>query len=152
MPPFPFFTAQPTSGSNSKPIARFGFEEDSSDLLGTIHRPVVTIRVWSDTYRHWQAVRMLVDTGADYSIFPRYMATLLGIQWQKLPVKETLGIGGRQEIAFIDQLKIKIGSVERIIPAGFIASAKTPALLGRHLCFETFRTVFNQNQELLFFE
>ena len=96
---------------------------------------------------------MLVDTGADFSILPKYAATLLEIDLNKATrVIESVGIGGRQKVTFIEQVKVKIGPFEREIPVGIAHSNKLPPIMGRHLFFETFKVEFMRRNKLVFKE
>lgn len=81
---------------------------------------------------------MLVDTGADYTLLPRFLAFSLGISL----IKET--------VFFYDkELLVRLGSWEKKIPLGFLDTDFIPPLLGRYHFFETFRTMFD-NQKLTF--
>ena len=57
----------------------FSFKKERSAILGNIYRPVARVQFWSKTSKDWVAIRMIVDSGADYSLLPRYMADELGI-------------------------------------------------------------------------
>lgn len=96
---------------------------------------------------------MIVDTGADYTLLPRFLALSLGINFasdcQKL---KTSGVGGEQTVFFCkEKMKVRLGDWDRRIPLGFIDDDFIPPLLGRHEFFETFKTVFD-NQQLTFVE
>lgn len=136
-----------------KAKARFGFEVIDTPLLGKTHRPILPVQVWSEVYQSWSTVRMLLDTGADYTIFPRYIAGLLGIDLQKETKQVTsFGLGGEQTIHFFQNLRLKIGKLERIAPVGFAESNKVAPLLGRHLLLETLTVKIVGNTAIEFWD
>jgi len=134
------------------PVGRFAFEAVPSPLLDTMYRPIVSVQLWSAKAKKWRSIQMLLDTGADYSIIPSYIAVWLEIDMSKAREQPTTGIGGHQTIQFLDNVKIKIGSAERQIPLGVIQSTKVPPLLGRHDCLDTFQVLLNKRSEVVFSE
>lgn len=96
-------------------------------------------------------MRMIVDTGADYTLLPRYMAEKLGIDLEKdCRIFSTYGIGGGEKVYFIEQLKVKLGDLEKIIPVGFLDRDEVPPLMGRHHFLETFDTEFLKSHQVVF--
>jgi predicted aspartyl protease len=144
--------SHPPTTSPQKVIARFPFEKRQTQLFPEVYRPVVTVSLWSPGSRRWRNVQMLVDTGADYTILPKYIATLLGIDLTNAPVMNTQGLNGLQKVYFLEKLRLKIGSAEREVPVGFVPLAKAPSLLGRHACLETFGVFFEYNRRIEFRE
>lgn len=134
----------------SKPQKKitFPFQARESELLGELKRPLVTVSLWSETLQKWRQVEMLVDTGADYTVLPSYLAALLEIDLDTLKKVPASGLGGKHELYFVPSLGIKIGEMERSIPVGFIRQRSFPPLLGRAGCFETFHSVFEFDQAL----
>lgn len=91
------------------------------------------------------------ETGADYTLLPRFLAESLGINLkddcQKL---ETSGVGGKETVFFCkEKVTVRLGGWERKIPLGFLDNDFIPPLLGRHQFFETFQTIFD-NRKLIF--
>lgn len=137
----------------SKQIAQFEFEQRQTTLFKETARPVARVRLWSSTYENWQQVEMVIDTGADYTLLPRYVASLVGIDLDKQAQKvKTVGLGGEQEVYLIRDMKVKIGTATRVIPVGFLSHNGVPPLMGRQAFFETFRTEFAFNRQVTFFE
>ena len=89
---------------------------------------------------------MIIDTGADYTLLPRFLASLLGIDFAKdCRIIDTQGVGGSSRVyLFKDKIKVRIGDFHRQIPLGFLDNDYIPPLLGRHEFFETFRVVFEK--------
>ncbi|MEN8253816.1 MAG: retroviral-like aspartic protease family protein [Patescibacteria group bacterium] len=129
----------------------FSFKKDDTRVLGAIYQPVAKVYFLSDFDNKWRSIQMLVDTGADYSILPKYAVSLLEIDLKKSKrVVESVGIGGSQKVSFIEKTKVKIGSFKREIPVGIAHSNKLPPIMGRHLFFETFNVSFNKRNKLIF--
>lgn len=134
-------------------IANFKFIEKPSAIFGTIYQPLVNVRVWSAWLKRWLTIPMIVDTGADYTILPRFLAVQLGIDLAKDCKKmTTVGVGGNAEVYFYPNLEVKLGKTKRQIPVGFASSSKIPALMGRQAFFETFVSKFNKTKEIEFYE
>ncbi|MDQ3008959.1 MAG: retropepsin-like domain-containing protein [bacterium] len=124
----------------------FEFEKTSSDLFSEIYRPLATVKLWSESSKSWKKVTMIVDTGADYTIIPRYIATWVGIDEDKKAQKYTnLGLGGEETVYFLPDVKVKIGPFERQVPIGIINSTKVPPLLGRQLMLNDFEVLLKQH-------
>ena len=132
-------------------VLRFPYREEKSSILGLIRRPVAKVALWSQKSNKWLAVRMIVDTGADYTILPRYMANNLGINLEKdCKIFTTYGVGGGERVYFLPKIKVKLGDWERIIPIGFLERNEIPPLMGRHLFLETFEALFSTNHIVAF--
>lgn len=126
----------------------FPFQVRESSLLGSIRRPLITVSLWSEVLQKWHKVEMLVDTGADYTILPSYLAILLEVDLEKAKKVDAQGVGGAQTVYFFPALPIKIGEMERVVPVGFIRKKNIPPLLGRAGCFETFISTFVYGETL----
>lgn len=132
-------------------VLKFPFRSEKSPILGTIHRPIAQVLFWSKVYQRWSEVWMIVDTGADYSLLPRFMADELKINLEtECKVFNTFGVGGGERVYFLPKIKVKLGSWERIIPVGFLERNEIPPLLGRHKFLETFETLFSTNHIVSF--
>lgn len=117
----------------------FQFEKSSSPILGIIHRPVTRVLFYSKRKADWYETWMIVDSGADYTLLPRYFSYRLGIDLKKdCQSFKTSGIGGEEKVYFLRRIKAKLGVWEREIPVGFLDRDEIPPLLGRHLFLETF--------------
>lgn len=125
---------------------KFIFRKEKSSILGLIHRPIAQVFFWSDKERVWSEIWMIVDTGADYTLLPRFMANKLSIDLEKdCKIFSTYGVGGNERVYFLPKIKVKLGRWERIIPIGFLERNEIPPLMGRHLFLETFETLFSSN-------
>jgi hypothetical protein len=93
---------------------------------------------------------VIVDTGADITLLPNYLAGYLGYDLSKAKKLDTLGVGGEQVLRVLENVEIKIGPFTRTIPVGFAQSNTVPSLLGRHLCLETFSVEFQGKKKVVF--
>jgi len=123
---------------------KFDFEYGGKSYFGEVFRPVAKVSFKSPNLPIWSDVWMVVDTGADFTILPRYVSRDLGISLEKeCALDSTVGVGGKQKI-YLYKAKIiaKIGNVLRKIPLAFFDGEEVPALLGRLGFLETFDVEF----------
>ena len=127
------------------------FSFRGKSYLGKIYRPYLQVFLSSDKIDEWIPVEILVDTGADYSLFPKRYADLLGIDLQKDCFYETTyGVGGKEGIYLCKKdIKIKIGSFEKEIPGGFLERDEVPPLLGRLGCLEVLTLIMKNRTTIL---
>lgn len=129
----------------------FNFERVKSSIFGEIFRPVAQALFYSEIKKRWYEVWMVVDTGADYTILPRYFAERLGIDLVRdCRLFKTAGIGGSEKVYLLNRIKTRLGDWERVIPVGFLDRDEVPPLLGRRLFLETFETRFSTNHRVTF--
>ena len=122
---------------------KFKFRCIPSEIFGSIYRPYITVLLQKKDKTGWRKARMIVDTGADYSILPRSYAVYLGIDLTRDCIAQTThGIGGMETVYIYKSLILEIDSFKRKIPIGFLDRDDVPPLFGRHECLETFRLVF----------
>ncbi len=130
---------------------RFNFEKIHSPIFGVIYRPIAQAFFYSQVKKKWYETWMIVDTGADYTLLPKYFSTRLGISLSKdCKLFKTTGIGGNEKVYLFNKIKAKLGSWQRIIPVGFLDRDEIPPLLGRHLFLETFDSLFTIDHTLSF--
>lgn len=121
----------------------FEFDKVSSPIFGFVYRPVAWVEFWSKTQKRWIGIWTVVDSGADYSLLPRYMSRYLGINFlNDCKAFSTYGIGGKENVFLLEKAKIKLGAWEVTSPVGFLERDTVPPLLGRHGFMEKFSTLF----------
>src|SRR3990167_3109198 len=111
----------------------FPHEIKTSTIFRTIRRPTVTVKIWSAKFESFISYSFLVDTGSDYTLLPKYLSKVLGIDLDKdcIPII-SIGIGGKEKVYLLKQkLTIMLSSSKRHIPAGFLDRDDIPPLLGR---------------------
>lgn len=124
-------------------VIRFLYKKQKSHIFGVIHRPIANVEFWSNKFKRWLNFTLIVDTGADYTIFPYSKATDLGIDLEKdCKPFETHGIGGAESVYVFKGQRMKLGDIELNIPVGFLERDDIPPLLGRVKCLDKFRVKF----------
>lgn len=131
---------------------KFGFKKFGESFFGTVYRPIAKASFKSPSKDIWIDTWLIVDTGADFTILPRFMAKDLEISLEKDCMKDSsVGIGGEQLIYLCKKkVTFKIGSLNREIPLAFFDSNEVPPILGRLGALETFETTFNKNHSIIF--
>ena len=132
---------------------KFDFERGDKNYFGRVYRPVAKVlfqspkksEIWSETW-------MIVDTGADFSILPRFMSHDLFISLERDCIKDiTAGVGGQSNIYLCKKrITAKIGKFVRQIPLAFFDSNEVPPLLGRLGFLETFDIEFLRKHTVVF--
>lgn len=131
---------------------KFSFEKSGKMYFGQIFRPIAKVSFKSPKNNIWTDTWMVVDTGADFTILPRYLSQDLGISLEHGCIKDvTKGVGGQQVIYLCkSRIKAKIGSLEREVPLAFFDSNEVPPILGRLGFLETFDTQFLKTHQVIF--
>jgi len=129
-------------------MIKFSFKKETSSLLGAIYRPIAEVSFQNKQTGIFMPVAMIVDTGADYTLLPKFLSSTLGISLAKDCRKlQTAGVGGNQTVFFCKKkITVKLGNWQRKIPFGFLDTDFIPPLLGRHQFLETFKTIFNKHK------
>ena len=127
----------------------FPFERQRSTVFGSVYRPVAAVRLWSRRRRQWLAVRMIVDSGADYSLLPLSYVEALGIDLETECRRVTSkGIGGIEIVHMFTGLPLHLGPWSRRVPVGFVGHDEIPPLLGRAGCLDTFDVRFARRRTI----
>lgn len=123
---------------------KFEYEYSGDCYFGKVFRPIAKVSFKSAIESKWSDIWMVVDSGADFSILPRYVSNLLGISLENDCVSGiTTGVGGEQKIHLCKQkITVKLGKFAKDIPLAFFDSDEVPPLLGRLGFLETFNTTF----------
>lgn len=116
----------------------FPYERRTSATLGVIHRPVAQVELYSSLFNRWLTYTMVVDTGADYCVFPASIALDLGLPLTAGRRQTASGIGGLQRVFLHQRVHLRLGLWDLWVPAGFIEQEKLPPLLGRYRCLDRF--------------
>ena len=95
----------------------------------------------------WRHVDMVIDTGADYTLLPNFLAPILGINLKSdCMVIMTQGVGGKSIVYLLkSKINVKVGNYTRQIPLGFLSHDNIPPLLGRQEFLETFKVSFEKH-------
>ena len=117
-------------------LASFPYEQRLSTIFGTIRRPVAKVELYSSAFQRWIVYMALVDTGADYCVFPRSVAFDLGISLEACEPQTTSGVGGQQRVFVHRRARMRLGPWELAVPVGFVERENVPPLLGRYRCLD----------------
>ncbi len=125
----------------------FPFEKVHSRIFGTIYRPVAIVSFWSSRLREWREIIGIVDTGADYTLLPKFYADDFGINLKKdCLLKSTKGIGGDERVFLYLKMRISFLGKMLKIPVGFLNRDDIPPLFGRHKFLDRFKVTFSHYQ------
>jgi len=72
----------------------------------------------------------LIDTGAELSVVPRYLAREIGLDWDSLPAVRVIGVGAGQVPTRMGSLPIKIGPIELSVRCLCLDQPVAPFILG----------------------
>ena len=108
----------------------FPYREEVSRLFGPISRPVVEGYLQAAD-GSWFKVFPYADSGADFSLFPRSVSKILGLNLKAGEKSFIQGVGGKRLVIYVHQVKLRIGDKELSLKAGFAFSDRVPYLLGR---------------------
>ena len=125
----------------------FPFEKRLSSIFGDVWRPVALVEFRSVIdVGLWTTVRMIVDSGADYTLLPRSYAKALGINLEHdCKPFETTGIGGSEMVFVHPAVFVRLGDWQAQVPVGFLDRDAVPALLGRQQFLEALSVLFENH-------
>lgn len=132
--------------------SKFTYERVGETPFGPIYRPVVKVLLNSIKKGKLVEATMIVDTGADFTILPRYIARKLEISLRNDYSKQTTqGVGGNQ-ITYIckQKVRVQVGNMARMVPIAFLDNDEVPPLLGRLGFLETFNAEFLKTHTVVF--
>jgi len=108
----------------------FPFEYVYLPSFGRIFYPFIPISL--KTVDHgWVDFRFIVDTGADLTTLPFFMAEKLGINLSKCKTSKAEGIGGYVIKTWETKISIRLKEYEIITRCSITEDEQTPFLLGR---------------------
>lgn len=131
---------------------KFNYENVGKSFFGEVFRPIAKVSFKLPKSDLWIDTWMVIDTGADFTILPRYLSEDLTISLEHDCVKDLAsGVGGDQATyLYNSKLKAKIGDLERTVPIAFLDSNEVPPLMGRLGFLETFNTEFLKSHAVIF--
>lgn len=125
----------------------FKFTKENSSSLGIVYRPIVKVGL-RDANGELFELTVLVDSGADISIFSRRIGDIMGIDVEQGEGKIFRGIVG-ELIAYVHKITISINDREVETRVAF-ALSEVPNLLGRLDIFKNFEISFRKKDDLCF--
>ncbi len=113
--------------------------------------PALTVTLKKENSLNEFSFLVLIDSGAEFSLFTKGDAELLEIGLQEGEKINIGGVTGDKFLAFIQPVSIKIGSKEFKIKTAFSSRNDTPRILGRNPLFSNFFIIFDhQKQNTIF--
>lgn len=100
----------------------------------------------------WKSFDFIVDTGADLTMVPFYMADILGINLKRAREDQATGIGGFRVKTWKVLIPLMIGPWQLTIHASITSENLTPLLLGRAGTLDTnFSWLFDHREKKIIF-
>ena len=126
----------------------FPYKDEESDIFGKIKRPRIKIKVFSEVTKDWEIIdEVLADTGADFSVLPRFLGGILVNDITKGKYAEIKGVvPGVKLIAYLHKLKIKVVDNEFIAHVAIADSDDVPSIFGRIEGLDLFNAVFSKGE------
>lgn len=109
-------------------------------------RPSITFQLKSGN--RWKYFSALVDSGADFSIFPVYAAIALGLNLKKLKKIKAESANGDLFDIYKTTLEAKINNIFFQLPIGFSEKPNINPLIGRAGFFDTFKVTLDQKKRI----
>lgn len=121
-------------------------------IFGEVSNPLIVIQVL--TQQGYQRFIFLIDSGADCTMVPRYMARLVGINLGSQPDTLIRGVEATRRglRAYKGELKVRLGGEEFSLRCLITESDNTPLVLGRLDFFSKFNVTFDSTKEEVILE
>lgn len=100
----------------------------------------------------WRNQKFLFDTGADYTSFPNFVATVLGIDLKSCPQEIMYTANNEPMMTFYSKISVSLSGKMFELPCVFTDKDDTPFLLGRVGFIERFNMTLNAQERKLVFE
>jgi hypothetical protein len=123
----------------------FPYREELSETFGRISRPAVEIFLRART-GPWFRVFAYADSGADFSLFPKGVCKLLGLELNAGERSLIQGVSGKPGVVYLHKVEMRIGEASLSVRVGFAASERMPYLLGRIDVLDHFDIRFEKNR------
>lgn len=93
-------------------------------------------------------IRLLLDSGADYTMLSRTLGELAGINVKSLPKMTVKGIAGQSTEVRRGMVSLRIGALNLPpIPCLYVESMASPLLLGREGFFDLFNITLDNHHK-----
>ena len=117
---------------------KFTYKKYGEDAL----RPVIPIEIHRNNLE--VPYEVLVDSGADISVFDASLADVLGINFVKGIKKQIIGATGFPENMYLHTILIKVGNIKFKIEVGFMnISTNSYGIVGQKGFFDKFIVKFD---------
>ncbi|MCK4475254.1 MAG: hypothetical protein KAU16_00830 [Methanophagales archaeon] len=128
----------------------FPYVEEESDVLDTVKRPRIKMNALSELVSDWITIdEVLADTGADFCVLPRYIGETLVKDITTGKYAEIKGVvPGTILVAYVHQIKVRIGNLEFMAPVAIADSNDVPSILGRVDALDRFDANFLKGEKI----
>lgn len=121
---------------------KFSYKKYGEDIL----RPVIPIEIHHNNLE--VPYEILVDSGADISVFDASLAGIFGINLVKGIRKQIIGATGFPENIYLHTILIKVGDIKFKIEVGFMnISTNSYGIIGQKGFFDKFVVKFDLNKK-----
>lgn len=128
----------------------FPYVEEESDVLDTVKRPRIKMNALSELVSDWITIdEVLADTGADFCVLPRYIGETQVKDITTGKYAEIKGVvPGTILVAYVHQIKVRIGNLEFMAPVAIADSNDVPSILGRVDALDRFDVNFLKGEKI----
>lgn len=128
----------------------FDYKQEESDVFDSVKRPRIEIQIFSKKKNRWIWVdEVLADTGADFCMLPRYLGNFFVEDITTGEYTEIKGVvPGARLIAYIHELRIKLGDREFEAPIAIADSDDVPSIFGRVKGLDLFDANFLKGERI----
>lgn len=114
--------------------------------LGSVSDPKIPVAIL--TKFGYQTLNFILDSGADFSMLPKHIAEIIGIDLKNCSKDRSYGIEGTKGVAvWLGKIQAKIGKEELRIHCLFSENPSCPYILGRMDIFSNFNVIFDNKNE-----
>lgn len=128
-------------------MIEFPFERGYSERLGQILKPIIPLIIIGP--KREANIFMLLDSGADISLFPYSVGETIGLEVNLANRSEVQGIGEGIVPYILSQVKLQIVNVEIPARIGWDLIEEIPFILGRLDVFGRFAIEFREFENRL---
>jgi hypothetical protein len=124
-------------------VTRFRFTAIRHPAFGTIRYPLIPVRLLGPAGSLRKA--MVLDSGADITMLPAWVAEYLGIALAAEPVREVRGISGSSLPYVTGEIDLEIGTRRFRVRVAWALVESAPSILGRLDLFDQTDILFQQS-------
>lgn len=118
--------------------------------FGPLVDPTIILPV--KTLKGYRPFEFVLDSGADFTMVPRVMATRVGVDLAGAPELLVRGIEGSGVAADMASISVRIGEQDVELPCLFYSHKNAPYLLGRMGFFSRFNITFDNRGKRIVLE
>lgn len=117
--------------------------------LGTLLTPIIPVELL--TRKGFVTFQCLLDSGADFTLLPRHVADLVGVDLTTAPSTKTFGVEGGGLAVWVGRVTMRLGPEIFDVRCFFSEHDDAPLLLGRMDVFSRFQIAFDPKSKRIRF-